>query len=238
MTALEHALASGDFLRWCEALAGAVAAGPAGEAELVDVLPLATDFRLTLAVAGLGAATGPLGPPALRALAHDADAPREARAAATLSLARRSGPAAADDLLRVLHERGRGLADAAITGLAVVGDDRGWDAVLQRLGTVLRRPARVPTVPFSELQTSVAYLGQHLGGRGSARAVKLVGLLRRRWGRILDGERAWLAELWPACAPGGPSGAEVEPPESGALQRWVFDAVYLGPAPWNGPSPR
>jgi hypothetical protein len=60
------------------------------------------------------------------------------------------------------------------------------------------------------------------------RYVRLVAELRDRWDRLSAAEQAWLADLWPQCAPDGPAAGEVAAPQARRLESWVRQPL-LGP---------
>jgi hypothetical protein len=80
----------------------------------------------------------------------------------------------------------------------------------------------------SQAAAAVCYLGRHLDGAGGDRAVRLVAELRDRWDRLSAAEQAWLAGLWPQCAPDGPAAGEVAPPQARRLESWVRQP-FFGP---------
>lgn len=172
----------------------------------------------------LGDLRGAEGDAALRAVAREAGpGTRDLRCAALLALAKRCGHEATPDLIEGLQSRDTAVKDYAVVGLAGVGDDRGWPAVLERLRQVLRRGSRM--CGHTEILVAVAYLGQHLDGHPQRRT-KLVAELRRRWESLSEQEVGWFATFWPEAAPAGAAPETVPPPDAARLRSWVRDHPF------------
>jgi hypothetical protein len=169
---------------------------------------------------------------------------RDTLCAALLALAKRCGPDATADLAAALASRDSAVANYAMLGLAGTGDDRAWEAAFTRLQHLLRRPGPPPSFrpQFLSAQSPVAvaicYLARHRDNRdnrespdspsgpGGNRTTRLVSELRDHWDGVGSGEREWLAQTWPTCAPGGPDQDEILPPDARQLQLWVRDPLF------------
>lgn len=110
-----------------------------GEQSLLQSLPLVPRTRLPLVLAALGDVqrsghTDAILQAALRGS-------RDARSTALVTLARREGVYATPDLLQGLGSRGVVVKDYALLCLAVVGDQRVWNAMHHRFAQLVKRPA-------------------------------------------------------------------------------------------------
>lgn len=231
MTTLGERLRHRDQRVFDEAVRAAVVEGPPGEAELIAALADGPESRQVFIIAVLGDAQGDAGPAALRNVLSTSTR-RDVLCAAVLALAKRSGPDASADLASALASRDTAVKNYAMLGLAGAGDDRAWDAAFIRLKQLLRRPGPPPSLrpQFLSVQSPVAaaicYLGRHVDGRGGSRTIRLVRELREHWDHIGSGEQSWLAETWPAFAPGGPDEADIPEPDGQRLQQWIRDPLF------------
>ena len=179
--------------------------------------------RVRLAVM-LGDLRGDEGTAALREVARDArPGTRDLRSVALLALAKRCGNEATPYLVMGLDDRDPAVKDYAVLGLAGAGDDRGWQAVFDRLRTVLRRGSRV--FGHTEILVAVAYLAQHMDGHPD-RKHALVRELRRRWSSLTAEEAGWFLIFWPEARPDGPDPEAVRPPEAARLRSWVRESFF------------
>lgn len=213
-----------------QAVRDAIMAGPEGGAALGDALDDVTGSRQVEIATALGDAQGEAGPAALRTILRS-PAQRDVICAALLALAKCCGPDATIELASALASRDNAVKDYAMLGLAGAGDDRAWDDAFGRLQQLLRRSGPPPSLNprFLSAQSPVAvaicYLGRHLDGPGGDRTVRLVRELRERWEQVGSGERQWLAQEWPACAP-GPDESGVPTPDSLRLQQWIRNPLF------------
>ena len=225
-----------------------VAAGPAGEAELVTALPCLPPPRRSTVVAALGDARGPVGPAALRHELAGPDIDTGTRCAALLALAKREGVRASPELAAHLRHPSPHVRSCALHTLAVVGDDRAWQPALHRLERVLDRPAPLdrpdglpdpdrppsPATPHTlprmpgvfEALVVITYLVRHLD---DTRRTALLTVLRRRFTRLRRPERAFLTRHWPGCEPDGPDPRRLPNPDPWPFQSWARDPLF-GPA--------
>lgn len=179
--------------------------------------------RVDLA-AMLGDLSGAEGTAALREVArHSGPGTRDLRSVALLALAKRIGADATPELLEGLQSRDAAVKDYAVLGLAGAGDDRGWDAVFERLRVVLRRGSHV--IGHTEILVAVAYLAQHLDGHPQ-RKTRLLRELRRRWTSLNTEELRWFATFWPEAAPDGPDPDAAPVPDPARLRTWVKDPLF------------
>jgi hypothetical protein len=182
-------------------------------------------------VVALGDTRGPDGSAALRAvygaaLGKYATASRSTRAeyrdllcACIVALAKRDGSAATDVYATAASHANPAVREYAMAALAVVGDDRSWDEILAHLDAMLKRKVN-PTTSHSrrweEGCGAIEYLARH-SATASARAVRLVTLLRARWRNLADPEL--VERWWPGIQPGGP------PPEGIDLPGWTAPGI-------------
>lgn len=212
-----------------QAVRDAVMEGSAGDAELAAAMGDVPASRQVEIAAALGDARGDAGPVALRGILR-ASAQRDVSCAALLALAKRCGADASAELASALASRDSVVKRYAMLGLAGAGDDRAWEEAFGRLKQLLRRSGPPPSLSprFLSVQSPVAaaicYLGRHLDGPGGNRTVRLVRELRSRWEQIGSGEKQWLAQVWPGCAP-GPDESEIPAPDGPRLQQWIRDPL-------------
>jgi hypothetical protein len=219
-------------LRFDAVLAQAVACGDADEV-LAGMLAdeRHDDREQVLIVAALGDAHGPAGRPALRsalarALAGLRTAGPRARSdwadlacACTWALGKRDGPAATDLLLEAALDPHPDVSHYGLDVLAAVGDDRGWDDMFARLGSLTQQKSRSARRDY-DVACIIEYLGRH-APLGSNRALRLVTLVRDRWRNI--GMRERVEQWWPGMEPGG-------------LPRETIDlAAHVVRPPWAPP---
>jgi len=199
---------------WYEALRDAFTRGKSTEPLLVPLLIGPDHYRVSLTAAVLGDLGGP-GPADehLRSLLQQTGPGTEdVRCAALLAFAKRVGPAATEDCLKALASTSAPLKSYALMCLAAVGDDRGWEEVFGYLSHRLQRTHS--TRNLSPCNEAIDYLVRH-AGTDEERRERLVTLLLKRWDRLTDHDRAWLATSWPDLKPGpSQAGIALPPPES------------------------
>jgi hypothetical protein len=215
------------------ALAAAVSSSDADQA-LADMsagVAVNSYEQITLVVT-LGDTRGPAGSAAVRAAFNAAldkydtarkttgSAYRDLLCACVITLAKREGPAATDVYATAATYDNPGIREYGASALAAVGDDRAWDEILTWLDAALERKVR-PTTSYSRQWAGVCgaieYLTRH-SVTGSARAARLVTLLRDRWPNMADPElvEGW----WPGIEPGGPAPELVNLPGSHVPSSW------------------
>lgn len=201
--------------------------GEDGDRLLAATLVDLPRWRQVMVVAAMGNLTGSRGSAVLgQALTVTGPGSRDLRCAALWALAKREGEAATGDLVRTLTESRDGVVRAyAVTALAGVGDDRGWEPVLSWLRKFLARPSRGPTFP-PLVPVAVAYL-MRPSSADPARTARVVRLLREKWDALDVDEREWLSQLWPQAHPDGPRVEEVEPPDPVVLEGWIASNVAV-----------
>ena len=204
----------------------ALATGEAGEAVLAEVVTSASKDRQTFVAAALGDGRGKAGTVALRTLLQDDRTPRDLRCVAIVSLVKRCGIEASDDLALAVRHRDDTVQDYAVRGLAVAGDDRAWDEVLGRMQRLLRRPRRAHFLePPSDVGAAVCYLAWHSGPLGD-RTLRLVSAIRESWTRLHTEEQEWLRAIWQECAPTGPEPELVRVPDGEYLADLARRGLY------------
>jgi len=189
-------------------------------------------WRVVYVIAALGDVEGAHGGAVLRrTIASRGRGTSDLRCAALLALAKREQAGASEVLSEAVDDADAAVREYALMGLAAVGDERAWDAVLARLTATLARTRKTEAGDdLSPVVLAVVYLLRHVG-EGDGRAEAVVSLLRRRWSRLTDREQRWFGEHWPAVAPGPGAAGEPAPPEPAALQRWLLDEpLFARPA--------
>jgi hypothetical protein len=140
MSALAEQLRDRDMRTFDQGVRPAVAAGLEGDRELARVLPELPRTRAIIAAAALGDASGGAGVDALARAWREPSASRDLRCAALLALAKREYEGASAELADGLAYPDGVVKGYAMIGLAGFGDDRAWDAALDRL------PPAVPDI--------------------------------------------------------------------------------------------
>lgn len=226
---LRERLFSRDHLGANNALFDAIELGVDAEPLVVELLEHVNVYRQPIVAAALGDARKP-GPAdeALRSLLsrsgpHTADV----RCAALVSLAKRLGPDATEDFVGAL--RGPSAVRAyALTCLAAVGDDRGWEQVYGLLADVLRRPQESRRQPSASVTSAVLYLASR-ARRLSGRSDRLMSLIRSRWSHLGHEDQDWLREYWRGFDPAEPEARDVEPPAD-LLAKFAASPLFTGRA--------
>jgi hypothetical protein len=204
--------------RFEAALAVAVSASDADQVLAGMSATVAADsFEQIRLVAALGDTRGPDGSAALSAvfdagLGKYATASRSTRpayrdllCACVIALAKRDGPAATGVYATAASHANPAVREYAMTALAAVGDDRAWDEILVHLDAMLDRkvnPTTSRSRRWEEACGAIQYLARH-STTASARAIRLVTLLRARWPNLADPEL--VDRWWPGIGPGGPA---------------------------------
>ncbi len=204
--------------------------GPDGERLLAEHLPRVGKDRAAVIAAALGNAQGEAGPQALRAVLGVAGAgSRALRCAAVLALAKRCGPLATEDMLRLLAEASDSeVKYYACIALAGAGDERGYVQVLQWLRSLLRKPDRNSTL-LPPAAVALAYLLRSTLN-DAPRRTELVITVRARWNHLTPVEQDWVRTYWPGAHPGGADSAEIRWPDSASLVHWVRNPLFEGGA--------
>lgn len=220
-----------DYLEFETAVRAAVNGGIDGDSALAEALhhpqlqAASRSPERLLVAAALGDASGPAGPEALRRVLAGGKISRDLRCASLLALAKRIRAGATPDLIRGLAFPDGVVKSYAVIGLACTGDDRAWEAVLDRLLHLLRRSPLRQDRP-SQVLVALAYLGQF--ATDPERSSRVRTEVRKRWNQLDPGERSWIGRYWPALA-----GSEVEPGKDVAvdplgLRHWARDNL-----PWR-----
>ena len=115
-------------------------------------------------------------------------------------------------MLAGLRSRDGIVREYAVAALAEVGDDRGWEEVLDWVAAKLNAPNRPRHLAASPIIVAISYLARHAPS-GSARLNRLVGTIRSSWPRLLDDERTWFNRNWPNAAPDGPDPDTLSAPD-------------------------
>jgi hypothetical protein len=157
-------------------------------------------------VAALGEVQGPVGSAVLRHAFADAVAGlatarpsqrselRDLACAAVYALRKRDGAAATDVFVTAAFHASQAVSNYGVHALLAVGDDRGWDYVMSRLGEILQKKASAGTRRGDQALAFIKYLAVH-AEPGTDKANKLITLVRDRWRNI--GDHAWIEERWP-----------------------------------------
>jgi hypothetical protein len=218
-------------------------------------------FEKVMLAAHLGDLHGDAGVAALeRATEATGQGSRDLRCAALIALAKRCGAEATPLFRDALATRDGAVKDYAVMALDAVGDGRAWQEVADRLQTLVRRDTS--GYPYlnrgadystpeelaaaikqsrrnatrgqpSEVLTAVAYLGQHLES-DRERTSRVVGLIRKHWGRRDAEEQGWFRTYWPDAPPAGPPANAVRVPGHIALNEWVRATHLFEPLPSPG----
>ena len=219
--------------RFEAALAVAVSGSDADQV-LADMSARVTvnSFEQISLVVALGDTRGPDGSAALRAvfnaaLSKYAAASRSTRpeyrdllCACVVALAKRDGPAATDVYATAARHANPAVREYAMTALAPVGDDRAWDEILARLDGMVERkvnPTSSGSRRWEEVSGAIEYLARH-STTASARAIRLITLLRARWPNLADPEL--VERWWPGIKPGGPPPEGIDFPGSHVPHSW------------------
>jgi hypothetical protein len=125
---------------------------------------------------------------------------RDLICASVAALAKRDGPEATDVYLAAIASDNAAVRDYGMSALAAVGDDRGWEQVWTRLAEILRRQVDPASMRWAEAAYAMQYLARH-AEQGSARAIRLIALLRDRWRHVADPHL--IEYWWPGVGPGG-----------------------------------
>jgi hypothetical protein len=214
-----------------DARLAAAMSGPDADQAVAGMLPEpALDLRELINVAdALGGIRGVAGSAALRAafvssleriaVASKRRKPMERDLICTcvIALARREGAAATDVYVMAARHDNAIIRTYGLEALAVVGDDRAWDEVMGRLGEILRRKVGPDGNRWDEAATAAEYLARQ-APRGSARAVRLVTLLRDRWRNL--GDARLIEQWWPGIGPGGRAPEAMDIPHLHAPEPW------------------
>ncbi|WP_199515492.1 HEAT repeat domain-containing protein [Nucisporomicrobium flavum] len=164
-------------------------------------------------------------------MTHNTTENTDRRCAALVALVKLIGAQASPALAQCTDDECATVRRYAIHGLAVAGDDRAWDRVLDLLVADLRE--QNPNPPYGmawgtlSLQSTVlaatCYLGRHLGVPG--RRERVTALIREHWSRLYTSEHRWFHEFWPECAPAGPS-TRPPGPDGVVLARWAANPLF------------
>lgn len=225
---IEVGLRSRNYDAFDGAVRAAGTLGAAGDALLAAVEGL-DRYRAVSVAAALGDVEGPHGGAVLRRmLAARGTGTADLRCAALLAVAKREGAHASAVLAEALDDAVSAVRDYAILGLAAVGDGRACDTAFARMKAMLARRRTREHRP-SAVTLTVTYLLRHTDGDGG-RAAAAMPLLRQRWWRLFDSERAWFAEHWPTLTPDGPDAPELADPAP--MQRRLLESgLFTRPGP-------
>lgn len=212
--------------RFEDAVRTAVEMGEDGDRLLAEVDDL-TGWRRVFVVAALGDVRGPAGGAVLhRAIRLPGPGTSDLRCAAALALAKRNEPGATPALADLVHDRDPAVRDYALFGLAAVGDNSAYHAVLARVTAMLARRRTAESADLSPLTLAVIYLLRH----AEQRAPDLAALLRLRWQRMTPSEQGWFSEHWPGLRASDDS-APLQIPDAQALQSQLLaEPLYATPA--------
>lgn len=226
---LAKRLRSNRFDTFREAANQAVTVGADGDALLAEATAL-PGWRGLYATAALGESVGPFGEPTLRNLiSTSGPKTSDLRSAALLALAKRAGSAASDTLLEAVNDKDASVRNYAILCLAAVGDVRAWDAVLSRLNTMLSRQRQRRGHP-STATLATTYLARHAVDDDD-RLQRVAQVLRNRWDRLFEEERAWVETYWPAAHPYLETAALLSHESAEAMHQEVLrDPLFAGTA--------
>jgi len=224
------------FEDFVAAAAQAAQAGPAGEAALVRALDVLPKSRRAIAVAYLGDARGPAGPPALRHVLTSDRAAQDERCAAILALAKREKERAAPDYARTFSSRDAAVKAYSLAALAAYGDERARPHVATYLSRRLKRnPAALvpnPTVlgicylvRYSDRNRLVALAEAIRGAEDHLRAERANRIPIRLGADVVE----WLEKFWPACLDPAVEVRRVTMPDAQAMQDWVRSDPLFGP---------
>jgi hypothetical protein len=214
-----------------DARLAATMSGPDADQAVAGMLPEpALDLSELISVAhALGGIRGVAGSAALRTafgsalermtVASKSRKPMERDLICTcvIALARREREAATDVYMMAARHDNAIIRTYGLGALAVVGDDRAWEEVMARLGEILRRKVGPDGNRWDEAASATEYLARH-AARGSARAVRLVMLLRDRWRNL--GDARLIEQWWPGVGPGGRAPEAMDLPHLHAPEPW------------------
>jgi hypothetical protein len=192
---------------------------------LVAALEHAHGDDRSVIVGALGDSDGDGGPAALRAFASpESDEPGHTRAVALQALGRRMGAKETDLYAAALSDRSVLVQLAAADVLAEHGDDRAMSDMLDWLTRKLRRKSRAATWDPEEIRSAVRYADRNQVLADLART------LRQHRDLLMDEERGWLRQVWPAALADAPSATALGELDRDRLAEPLFDEHRRDPA--------
>lgn len=194
------------------------------EVELVHIAEAGTTYQRELACILLGRVGGPDARSQLRRVFAKAGEPALVRASALGGLVDLLGAKATPQMVIALQDRSPWLSQVGAAGLAAVGDERGWEPALDKVGRLLRTKRR--SSQPSVVLPLVCYLAKHLN---PDRRARLIALVHRRWANLADPEQWWFVEHWPAALPNRPQATADGDPTVDVLDRWLAETAGQSP---------
>lgn len=192
---------------------------------LVAALEHARGDDRTVIVGALGDSEGDAGPAMLRALAsQECDEAGHTRAVALQALGRRVGAMETRLYAAALSDRSVPVQLAAADVLAEHGDNRATSDLLNWLARKLRRKSRAATWDPEEIRSVVRYASRNQVLADLART------LRQHRGHLMNEERGWLQQVWPAALADAPSATAVYELDRDRLAEPLFEEHRSGPA--------
>jgi uncharacterized protein (DUF2267 family) len=179
----------------------------------------------TVLVGALGRSEGDAGPPLLRALVSpESNEAGHIRAAALRALGDRVGAKETRLYAAALSDRSVLVQAAAAGVLAEHGDSRATPDLINWLTRKLRRKSRAHTWDPEEIRSAVRY-----ADRNQVLADLASTLLEHR-DLLMDEERRWLEQVWPAALADAPSAGDLRELDRGRLAIPLFEEHRDDPA--------